>query len=103
MYLFGLPRDLLDSLVLRTIELEAHPSRPQTPILIPERDPRGLLCSICAGAAFSDLAQQRAHYRSDWHRYNVKAKLAGKKVVSENEFSNLVEGSRLTPEATSSN
>jgi hypothetical protein len=93
MYLFDLPRDLLDTLVLRTIELEVHVSRPQTPpTLIRELGPRGLLCSICAGAAFSDLAQQRAHYRSDWHRYNVKAKLAGKKVVSENEFSNLVEG-----------
>jgi len=104
MYLFDLPRDLLDNLILRTIELEAHPSRPQTPTLIPEQEPRGLLCSICAGSAFPDLAQQRAHYRSDWHRYNVKAKLAGKKVVSENEFSNLIEGSRLTPEpeATSS-
>ena len=93
MYLFDLPRDLLDALVLRTIELEAHVSRPQTPpIRIPEQEPRGLLCSICAGAAFADLAHQRAHYRSDWHRYNVKAKLAGKKVISENEFSNLVEG-----------
>lgn len=94
MYLFDLPRDLVDSLVLRIIELEAPLSRSQTPpTLIPEKEPRGLLCSICAGAAFPDLAQQRAHYRSDWHRYNVKAKLAGKRVVSENEFSNLVEGS----------
>ena len=93
MFLFDLPRDLLDSLVLRTIELEAHASRSQTPpVLIPEQEPRGLLCSICAGAAFSDLAHQRLHYRSDWHRYNVKAKLAGKKAVSESEFSNLVEG-----------
>jgi len=93
MYLFDLPRDLLDTLILRTIELEAHLSRPQTPpTLIPEQDPRRLLCSICAGAAFADLAQQRAHYRSDWHRYNIKAKLSGKKVVSESEFSNLVEG-----------
>jgi len=93
MYLFDLPRDLLDTLVLRTIELETRLSRPRTPpTLIPEQEPRGLLCSICAGAAFPDLAQQRAHYRSDWHRYNIKAKLAGKKVVSESQFSNLVEG-----------
>jgi hypothetical protein len=93
MYLFDLPRDLLNSLVLRTIELEAHLSRPQTPpTLVPEQEPRRLLCSICAGAVFSDLAQQRAHYRSDWHRYNIKAKLAGKKVVPEGEFSNLLEG-----------
>jgi hypothetical protein len=93
MYLFDLPRDLLDTLVLRTIELEAHVPGPQTPpTLIHEQEPRGLFCSICAGAAFSDLAQQRTHYRSDWHRYNVKAKLAGKKVVPENEFSNLIEG-----------
>jgi hypothetical protein len=93
MYLFDLPRHLLDTLILRTIELEDHPSRPQTPpTLIPEQERRGLLCSICAGAAFHDLAQQRAHYRSDWHRYNIKAKLSGKKVVAEGEFSNLVEG-----------
>jgi len=93
MYLFDLPRDLLDTLILRTIELENHLSRPQTPpTLIPEKESRGLLCSICAGATFLDLAQQREHYRSDWHRYNIKAKLSGKKVVAEGEFSNLVEG-----------
>lgn len=98
MYLFALPRDLLDTLILRTIELETHLSRPQTPpTLIPEQEPRGLLCSICVGAAFSDLAQQRAHYRSDWHRYNIKAKLSGKKTVPESEFSNLVEGESIHP------
>ena len=98
MYLFALPRDLLDTLILRTIELETHLSRPQTPpTIIPEQEPRGLLCSICAGAAFSDLAQQRAHYRSDWHRYNIKAKLSGKKTVSESEFSNLIEGEGISP------
>mmetsp|Transcript_19126 Transcript_19126/g.41374 ORF Transcript_19126/g.41374 Transcript_19126/m.41374 type:complete len:447 (-) Transcript_19126:1104-2444(-) len=41
-------------------------------------------CNTCGGA-FSP-AQYRAHFRSDWHRYNIKLKMSGAAIVSEEEF-----------------
>ena len=41
-------------------------------------------CNTCGGS-FS-AAQYRAHFRSDWHRYNMKLKMSGAAPVSEEEF-----------------
>lgn len=52
-------------------------------------------CNICLGAVFTDVEDQRSHFRSDWHRYNVKARLEKGKVVSEQDFAILVECANL--------
>ena len=49
-------------------------------------------CNICLGVTFSNVDDQRSHFRSDWHRYNVKAKLSNGKIVSETDFASLLEG-----------
>jgi hypothetical protein len=36
--------------------------------------------------------EQRNHYRSDWHRYNVKVRLNGGNAVTETDFARLVDG-----------
>lgn len=41
-------------------------------------------CNTCGGT-FTP-AQYRAHFRSDWHRYNIKLKMKGGMPVSEKEF-----------------
>jgi len=41
-------------------------------------------CNTCGGE-FTPT-QYRAHFRSDWHRYNVKLKMKGAKHVDEKEF-----------------
>ena len=41
-------------------------------------------CNTCGGA-FSPT-DYRAHFRSDWHRYNIKLKLKNVATVSEREF-----------------
>lgn len=58
-----------------------------------------LTCNMCLGASFSDVGEQRLHFKSDWHRYNVKVSLqlaksksSGAKPVNEEEFSKLVAG-----------
>eukprot|EP00850_Spirogloea_muscicola_P019404 SM000190S04840 [mRNA] locus=s190:27194:33886:+ [translate_table: standard] len=48
-----------------------------------------LTCHAC-GAAFAAAAEQRAHFRTDWHRLNVKRRLAQKRPLSEDEFEELV-------------
>ena len=42
-------------------------------------------CNTCGGG-FVSTADYRAHFRSDWHRFNQKLKLQGRDPVSEEEF-----------------
>lgn len=55
------------------------------------------LLSICCPAAginssgFADQSEQRQHFKSDWHRFNVKSKLAGRPTVAEAEFERIVD------------
>ncbi|CAL4966685.1 unnamed protein product [Urochloa decumbens] len=54
-------------------------------------------CNAC-NAGFDDEEQQRLHYRSEWHRYNLKRKVAGVPGVTEALFlarqAALAEGSK---------
>ncbi|KAG8236162.1 hypothetical protein J437_LFUL005269 [Ladona fulva] len=49
-----------------------------------------LYCSYCC-VSFDDKAQQRNHYKLDWHRYNLKQNLEGKKPVTEEKFDQLAD------------
>ena len=51
-------------------------------------------CSLC-GLSFSGVLDQRSHLKSDFHHYNLKQKLRGRKPVSESEFERLIGGTRL--------
>lgn len=42
-------------------------------------------CNTCGGS-FASATQYRAHFRSDWHRYNIKLKLKGVAPIGEQEF-----------------
>ncbi|XP_074590445.1 cytoplasmic 60S subunit biogenesis factor REI1 homolog 2-like [Curcuma longa] len=44
-----------------------------------------LACNAC-NKEFDDEAQQKQHYRSEWHRYNLKRKVAGVPGVTEELF-----------------
>ncbi|KAF4610969.1 hypothetical protein D9613_006734 [Agrocybe pediades] len=91
--IFSLPPELLESLTPRNLlntKVAVDP-RPPTPELPASKTgPRA--CAICNGIVFLDVDEQRAHFRSDWHRYNVKTRMAGGKTVSEAAFAQLVEG-----------
>ncbi|KAJ0965642.1 hypothetical protein J5N97_026780 [Dioscorea zingiberensis] len=45
----------------------------------------GLTCNAC-NEEFTDEADQKLHYRSEWHRYNLKRKVAGVPGVTEALF-----------------
>ena len=51
----------------------------------PAAPPGTKSCNTCGGGFFS-AADYRAHFRSDWHRFNQKLKLQGRPPVSEEEF-----------------
>ncbi|KAG8220892.1 hypothetical protein J3R82DRAFT_2392 [Butyriboletus roseoflavus] len=90
---FSLPSQLVDTLTPRTLTGQApprEPSPPPPPKGTPTSNAKG--CNICLGAAFADVDEQRAHFRTDWHRYNVKIRLTGGHPVTESTFAQLVGG-----------
>jgi hypothetical protein len=109
-HLYNLPRELLDTLSLRTSLSEPQPpgtrstSNPDSTedgkkfqdgiddTSISGGNMGARACNICLGVTFSDVDQQRIHFRSDWHRYNVKTRLGGGQAVSEDKFGQLIEG-----------
>ena len=48
-----------------------------------------LSCSLC-DVIFSSRQEMLEHYREDWHRYNLRMQLAGKKPLGEQDFSLLL-------------
>lgn len=46
----------------------------------------GLTCNAC-NKEFQDDSEQKLHYKSEWHRYNLKRKVAGVPGVTEALFS----------------
>ncbi|KAI9349435.1 hypothetical protein DFJ73DRAFT_833548 [Zopfochytrium polystomum] len=52
-------------------------------------------CSTCGHPQFDTTESQRAHFRTDWHRYNLKRKLAGLAPVAEERFEELVDLSSI--------
>ena len=99
-HLFSLPPELLETLTPRNLftltqDLTEQNIQPDKPIETQPLVSGTRSCNICLGTTFSDVEDQRLHFRSDWHRYNVKARLANGKAVSEAEFAILVEGTLL--------
>lgn len=45
----------------------------------------GLTCNAC-NKEFTDESEQKLHYKSEWHRYNLKRKIAGVPGVTEALF-----------------
>jgi ribosome maturation protein SDO1 len=48
--------------------------------------PVGQRCNTCPGRQFLTAAEYRAHFRSDWHRYNLKLKLQQCAPIRYEEF-----------------
>ncbi|KAI8590113.1 hypothetical protein BDZ88DRAFT_415590 [Geranomyces variabilis] len=60
----------------------------------PESPATSTACGACA-IKFAAAAEMRAHFKTDWHRYNLKRKLADKPPVSEDHFDELVDVSSI--------
>ncbi|KZT70716.1 hypothetical protein DAEQUDRAFT_756103 [Daedalea quercina L-15889] len=93
-HVFSLPKELLNTLVPRNIVNQASPTSPRedSPAPVAPSGPVARACNVCLGVTFVDVDEQRTHFRSDWHRYNVRARLNGGTAVSESQFAQLVDG-----------
>ena len=52
-------------------------------------------CSTC-GVNFETTEEQRAHFKLDWHRFNIANKLKGLKSISEDQFENQLDSLSLS-------
>lgn len=90
MHVYSLPPELLQTLTLRNLINEpVHETKPITQTSTTTTGSK--TCAACLGVAFTDVDEQRAHFRSDWHRYNVKTKLNGGESVAEQDFGKMVD------------
>lgn len=99
-HVFALPAELLHNITLRSrllqqtvVESDKAEQQDHSSQTAPIQGSR--TCNVCLGATFIDVEEQRAHFRSDWHRYNVKIRLRGGKATSEVDFAKLVDSACL--------
>jgi hypothetical protein len=93
---FSLPPAILSNLAVRTIaeldeppvDTKAGPSK-QPP---PPTTQGALSCQSCPNTSFETVEEQRTHFKTDWHRYNAKARIEGKKVVKGEEWDDMADG-----------
>lgn len=43
-------------------------------------------CGTCGTECFNSIDSHREHYRSEWHRYNLKRRVAGLPPISKTDF-----------------
>jgi hypothetical protein len=94
---YALPKDLLDNLVVRSIQAETPDESADQPTSSKSKSEitaGALRCQACPDVTFETLEDQREHFKSDWHRYNVKARLTGRAVSAE-EWEGMVEGKSI--------
>ena len=62
------------------------PRRNATMQAYDDYEDEGLTCHTAPGVTFTTMDELKEHYRSDWHRYNLKRKVAGLPVVGRELF-----------------
>jgi hypothetical protein len=91
-HVFSLPSNLLSNLTPQGHVGQTTPQAPSPAPALPSLASNARACNICLAAGFGDVDEQRAHFRSDWHRYNVKMRLNGGTPVTESAFNGLIDG-----------
>jgi hypothetical protein len=91
MYLTEIPVSILQSLSSESVEVIS------TPTVSYKREGLTLeSCQVCGELKFGSVEERRAHYRSDWHAFNLRRKMKGQMSMTESEFDELVETESLS-------
>jgi hypothetical protein len=96
-HIFNLPPELLQTLTLRNLlNHQSLPTKSDPPsdsqVELTNNPSGSRACNICLDVSFANVDEQRRHFRSDWHRYNVKVRLNGGQSVAEAAFNSMVDG-----------
>lgn len=80
---------------ISALSLEPSSSSASVAVAPTKWSENGATCLTCgigiSTPGFSTPAEQRAHFKTDWHRYNVKRKLAKQPPISEEQFEAMIE------------
>jgi len=103
LYIYTLPPEILNTIALKenqtlttTVQVSPHDEAKE-----PKTDEDsttaqgGVGCATCNIVAFTDVADQRDHVRSDLHRFNLKRNLISQPVVTAEEFDKMLDSTRL--------
>lgn len=52
---------------------------------------RNTTCLTCGISSFGSVLDQREHFKTDWHRYNVKMRVENKPSIAEEDFNAMIE------------
>lgn len=97
---YDLPEPLLSTLVLKGGEHKLPAISKEKPLVVPHSQTtdgdssNATFCSLC-GDTSKTVAGQRAHVKSDLHRFNLKRRIRGEPAVQEKEFEKLLDGNIL--------
>ncbi|KAK3277217.1 hypothetical protein CYMTET_14762 [Cymbomonas tetramitiformis] len=112
-WIFDLPKQYLDRVraddstiheatvddVASFVETNATTTVPDTPVseVTPEISEEGTFTCHTCGTQFDGSDEQRVHFKSDWHRLNVRRKLSRRPPISESAFeASLEEGDEVS-------
>lgn len=92
LYLYDLPTELLDTLVLQIKQTSQSAPNEDASTYAHQRQPQNedgvsnsTACALCR-ATFRNVDEQRQHVRSDFHRYNLKIRIKGLPAIDEQTF-----------------
>ena len=95
---YQIPDQILNCLAVRSIQANEQDSAAQRHAAKASQSSAdgtgggGLSCQTCPGVTFGSVEEQRGHFKTDWHRYNAKARLQGGNALPAEEWDNMVEG-----------
>ena len=90
LYLFDLPPELIDTLILQSTSLastQAQDAEEESSTRLINEDgvASSTKCALCK-LSFRDVSDQRQHVRSDFHRYNLKLQVKQLPPIDEETF-----------------
>jgi hypothetical protein len=93
LFLYSLPPELLNTLTLKVdAQQQLEEPIPSKEVQQENSEQGGIGCVTCTIPSFADVSQQRDHFRSDLHKFNLKRKLTNQKVVNADEFDKMLDG-----------
>ncbi|KAI9016929.1 hypothetical protein BC832DRAFT_588221 [Gaertneriomyces semiglobifer] len=102
--LFALPQEWISSITtlsasFKGVDPEEHSDHITSKSAVKDESAEGhkatTSCSLCGGLLFPNVEDMKTHYKSDWHRYNIKRQIRSQKAVTEDEFEELAEVSSI--------
>lgn len=99
---YQIPEQILSTLAVRSIQAAAQPDIGEPSSKVSDPTPQkfsggDLGCQTCPGVSFGTVEEQRGHFKTDWHRYNAKARLQGANAITAEKWDDMVEGESRSP------